>query len=31
LIEQAIRKEYINESDLDSLQAWRANPSIWNQ
>ena len=31
LIEQAIRKEYINDSDLDSLQAWRANPSIWNQ
>jgi orotate phosphoribosyltransferase len=31
LIEQAIRKEYINESDLDSLQAWRANPSSWNQ
>jgi orotate phosphoribosyltransferase len=31
LIEQAIRKEYINESDLDSLQAWRANPSTWNQ
>jgi orotate phosphoribosyltransferase len=31
LIEQAIRKEYINESDLDSLQAWRSNPSTWNQ
>jgi orotate phosphoribosyltransferase len=31
LIEQAIRKDYINESDLDSLQSWRANPSTWNQ
>jgi orotate phosphoribosyltransferase len=31
LIEQAIRKEYINESDLESLQSWRANPSAWNQ
>ncbi len=31
LIEQAIRKDYINESDLDSLQSWRANPSAWNQ
>lgn len=31
LIEQAMRKEYINESDLDSLKSWRANPSTWNQ
>ncbi len=31
LMEQAIRKEYINESDLESLQSWRANPSTWNQ
>jgi orotate phosphoribosyltransferase len=31
LIEQAIRKEYINEGDLESLQSWRANPSTWNQ
>jgi orotate phosphoribosyltransferase len=31
LIEEAIRKDYINESDMDSLQSWRANPSTWNQ
>jgi orotate phosphoribosyltransferase len=31
LMEQAIRKDYINESDLESLQSWRANPSAWNQ
>ncbi len=31
LIEQAIRKEYINEGDLESLQSWRANPAVWNQ
>lgn len=31
LIEQAVRKEYITENDLESLQAWRENPSTWNQ
>ncbi len=29
LMEQAIRQEYINESDLDSLKEWRSNPSEW--
>lgn len=29
LIEQAINQDYINENDLESLQAWRANPSEW--
>lgn len=29
LMEQAIRQEYINESDLDSLKRWRSNPSEW--
>lgn len=31
LIEQAIHQEYINESDLDSLKAWRNDPSAWNK
>jgi orotate phosphoribosyltransferase len=31
LMEQAIRKEYINESDVESLQSWRSNPSTWKQ
>lgn len=29
LMEQAVRHDYINESDLDSLRQWRANPSEW--
>lgn len=31
LMEQAIRQEYINESDLGSLKEWRENPSAWKQ
>ena len=31
LIEVALKHEYINESDLESLQNWRENPSIWKQ
>jgi orotate phosphoribosyltransferase len=31
LIEVALKHEYINESDLESLQNWRDNPSIWKQ
>lgn len=31
LMEQAIRQEYINEGDLDSLKKWRSNPSEWKQ
>lgn len=29
LIEEAVRKDYISASDLDSLQAWRNDPSTW--
>lgn len=29
LIEQAIKKKYINEADLESLIAWKKNPSTW--
>ena len=31
LIEVALKHEYINESDLESLKNWRENPSIWKQ
>lgn len=31
LMEQAIKKKYINESDLESLVEWRNNPSEWNK
>ena len=31
LIEVALKHEYINESDLESLQNWRENPSNWKQ
>jgi orotate phosphoribosyltransferase len=31
LIEVALKHEYINESDLESLKKWRENPSIWKQ
>jgi orotate phosphoribosyltransferase len=29
LMEEAIKKRYINESDMESLMQWRENPSIW--
>lgn len=29
LIEEALRHEYINEADLESLKKWRENPSNW--
>ena len=31
LIEVALKHEYINESDLESLKNWRENPSGWKQ
>lgn len=31
LIEQAVKEDYISENDLESLQAWRANPSEWKK
>ncbi len=29
LIEEAVRKDYISTTDLDSLQAWRNDPAAW--
>ncbi|NDF60253.1 MAG: orotate phosphoribosyltransferase, partial [Crocinitomicaceae bacterium] len=29
LIEEALRHEYINEADLESLKKWREDPSNW--
>ena len=29
LIETAVKKEYINETDLDSLKKWRQKPKTW--
>jgi len=31
LIEEALRKEYINEADLDSLRQWKDQPEIWKK
>ncbi len=31
LIEQALKNEYINESDLEALNAWREDPANWFQ
>ena len=31
LLEQALKAEYITESDLETLKQWRANPSVWRQ
>ena len=31
LLEQALDSSYISEKELDTLQEWRANPSIWKQ
>lgn len=31
LMEQAIKKKYIDESSLESLMEWRKNPQAWNQ
>lgn len=31
LMEQAIKKKYIDETDLDSLMEWRKNPPAWMQ
>lgn len=31
LIEVALKHNYINESDLDSLKAWRQDPAAWKQ
>ena len=31
LIKQALKSNYINEKDLESLQSWRDNPSEWAQ
>ena len=30
LIETAVKKEYINEKDLDSLKKWRQKPKTWS-
>jgi orotate phosphoribosyltransferase len=29
LMEEAVRHEYINESDLESLKSWKADPANW--
>jgi orotate phosphoribosyltransferase len=29
LIAEALRHEYINEADLESLKKWREDPSNW--
>ncbi|MBK7129859.1 MAG: orotate phosphoribosyltransferase [Crocinitomicaceae bacterium] len=31
LIEQALTTNYISDKEVDSLQAWRANPETWNR
>lgn len=31
LLESAVSKKYISNSDLETLQEWRKNPSVWNQ
>ena len=31
LLEQASETNYISENDLETLNDWRANPSVWNQ
>ena len=31
LLKQAIKSNYVTEKDLDSLNEWRKNPSLWNQ
>lgn len=31
LLEQALDNKYISEKELNTLQAWRSNPSEWNQ
>jgi orotate phosphoribosyltransferase len=31
LVEVALKHQYINENDLESLKQWRENPSIWKQ
>lgn len=31
LLENAVNQKYISDSDLDTLQEWRKNPSEWNQ
>ncbi|WP_291274966.1 orotate phosphoribosyltransferase [Flavobacterium sp.] len=30
LIQKAVDKKYISEEELETLQSWNANPSIWN-
>lgn len=30
LIQKAVDKKYISEDELETLQSWNANPSIWN-
>ncbi|MDM1396175.1 orotate phosphoribosyltransferase [Myroides odoratimimus] len=31
LLENAVNQKYISDSDLETLQEWRKNPSEWNQ
>ena len=31
LVEVALKHQYINENDLESLKQWRENPSMWKQ
>ena len=31
LLEQASDSSYISEKEIDTLQEWKKNPSIWNQ
>ncbi|MEK6452050.1 MULTISPECIES: orotate phosphoribosyltransferase [Myroides] len=31
LLENAVNQKYISDTDLDTLQEWRKNPSEWNQ
>jgi hypothetical protein len=28
---QAVKHDYITESDVESLQAWRQDPANWNK
>jgi orotate phosphoribosyltransferase len=30
LMEQALKLDYIKESEIESLKEWRTNPAIWN-
>ena len=31
LLQEAVKQEYINESDVEILEKWRENPSKWGK